>query len=570
MVNAVGNLSSYFTNLIDSIMTVERQPLDRLNQQRDSLNVQRGVYNDLKTKMDDLKSALGNLMSGSAFFALTPGRTTTIGNVSSTGARVVDASAGSSAAIGDYQISVTKIAKTQQRVSAVQTSSNKSLDFDAPWSFYLGGTGGPATASVQADPEGRVTTAQAISVGDSYHELDSDTYTVETRLNGSDLQFRLRDSDGNLVAVGPDQSADWQTVTPDENGNLAFDTLRGMKITFNDTGDISKSTTIGYAAMGRKIDVDQNDSLVNIAEKINSAMQPEKGAVIATVIGKQLLLTGQNTGTGHRMVYSSELAAHLGFAADLNNPSLDLQTEQDAQFKVNGLPEVGFFTSKKNSGITDVLSGVTLNLADDSEGKSATISIASNSEDAKTAIDSFITKFNDLQSYLQTETAVTKVDDQNYTRGPLADDSMFSSFRSDMFSIFMEPVTMPGLYKSLNDLGITIDDNLKVTISDSAKLDDAFKNHSSDFQAVIDAVMQKMDDRLSVYSGSSGYLPSAISNIDIQISDIGVDITDLTDRLNDRYNSLTDQYGAIQSQLLQMSYQQQMMSSIYGSISQSG
>ena len=37
-----GNLSTYFTTLIENVMAVERQPLERLTTQLDTLNVRSG------------------------------------------------------------------------------------------------------------------------------------------------------------------------------------------------------------------------------------------------------------------------------------------------------------------------------------------------------------------------------------------------------------------------------------------------------------------------------------------------------------------------------------------------
>lgn len=556
-------LSSYFTNLINSIMTVEAQPLQRLQTQKTTLNNQRSVYSSLQTKMAGLKDSLQYLMSSSPFFSLKLGRTTSVGNPSTTDATVLSASADSTATAGDYNIFVNQLATAQSRVSSQQSSTNQSLGFTDDWSFYLGGLG-TASAAIQGIPTGMVSGATNVEVNASYHELDSGTYTVETRYSGADLQFRLKDSDGGTyVAVGADSSSDWQTVTPGSD----YDTLRGLKISFATSGDAAATTTVSYTARGSLISVSKDDSLVAIANKINSASQPENSAVNATVVGKQMVLTSSKTGTGHRMVYSSELATKLGFGSDLDNRALDLKSDQNAQFTVNGLPSTDYFVSKTNSGIDDVINGVTLNLANDARQKSATLTVAGSTDEAVETIKTFLSKFNDLQSYLQTQTAVTKNNDNTYTRGPLANDSMFSSFRIDMFSLFLEPVSTTGKYSSLSSLGLTVDSNLQVSISDEDKLKDALQNNMSDVQTMFNGVMKSFDDRLSVYTGSSGYLPGAISSIDSEVTDIGVDITDLTNRLNARYSSLQVQYGNLQSQLLLMSYQQQMFSSIMSTTS---
>ena len=67
-----------------------------------------------------------------------------------------------------------------------------------------------------------------------------------------------------------------------------------------------------------------------------------------------------------------------------------------------------------NSGITDLIPGVTLNLASDAEGKSAVLSVGTDATGASNTIKSFISQFNTLQTYLTNKMAVKKVSDTQY------------------------------------------------------------------------------------------------------------------------------------------------------------
>ena len=59
-------------------MTVERQPLTRLQQQLDQINVKKAVYTDVDTKLSSLQSLVRSLKSTSSSYAITSGRTSTI------------------------------------------------------------------------------------------------------------------------------------------------------------------------------------------------------------------------------------------------------------------------------------------------------------------------------------------------------------------------------------------------------------------------------------------------------------------------------------------------------------
>jgi flagellar capping protein FliD len=107
-----------------------------------------------------------------------------------------------------------------------------------------------------------------------------------------------------------------------------------------------------------------------------------------------------------------------------------LQEAANAVFKVNGLT----VTRSQNSGLTDVITGVTLNLAADAEaGKKATLTVNTDWSAARSAVDSFITKFNEVQTFIALKSSVESTTISGvttYTRGTLADDNAFGDLRA--------------------------------------------------------------------------------------------------------------------------------------------
>lgn len=541
-------LDSYFTTLISNLMSIERQPLERMTTQRDSFNVKRGAYSDLNTKLENLQDAVKALRSSTATTALTAGRSTNI-NPADSNTSVLTATASKSAIVGQYDLSVTNLAKAQRRASAAQTSVDQALGKTG--TFWLGGTG---TANVSLTGNATVTGAATSALASGQKELGTGTYSVETRDNDGVLEFRLKDGDGKALSIsnGDDSTTtSWQKVTAGE-----YDTGRGVKLTFSGAGTPG-STTFDYTAAGVGVAIEAGDSLLNIATKINAADQPVGRDVAASVVGKQLILTAAHTGTAHKMIYSDGVG--LGFT------TTDLQAAEDATFSVNDID----FTRSSNTGLTDVINGVTLNFTADAEGNSATLEVKSDMSTARTAVETFVKQFNDIQTYLQAKTAVSAVNDGQtltYTRGTLADDYTFSSLRSELFSTFMTSSTNSGAYKNLRNIGLSINDNLQATISDPDKLDDALENNLDDVVSLLDGMMTKFDTQLERFTGSStGYLNQAMESIDRQISDLNDDISNTETRLEEKQSSLIDQYGALQTQLLTLSYMQQSWSSIYNS-----
>lgn len=529
-------------------MEIERQPLTRLETKKETLSTQKMVYTDLNIMLEDLQDSVQALLSTDPFYSLSNGRATTI-TPDDSEATVLTATAGTSASTGSYDIAVTQLAQAQRQASAAQSSNDLALGLSG--SFWLGGTG---TASASVTPNAAVTGVSTTAVAEDEVELATNTYTLEMREQDGVNQFRLVDIDGNAVAILDQEAGDGSTTTSWQDASSGVvDTGRGLQLTLG-TGMVT-STEIDYTAAGLSVAVETTDSLINIATKINEAGQPEGREVEATVVGNQLVLTAENTGTNHTMIYSDGVG--LGFSGT------DLQTARDASFSVNDIA----FTRSSNTGISDVIQHVSFSLAADAEGKTATLDVVSDTSGAEDAVNSFIEQFNKTISYIEAKSAITKstVDETvTYTRGALANDTIFSDLRSDLLTMFFGEIEDAGEYTSLRNIGLSINDNLRASISDSAALKEALTDNLGDVSSLLDGVMVEFNNTLSRFTGStSGYMDTALDMLESQYGDVSSDIKAMNERLEDREEALTLEYAELQAQLINMQYAQQMWSSIY-------
>jgi flagellar capping protein FliD len=190
-------------------------------------------------------------------------------------------------------------------------------------------------------------------------------------------------------------------------------------------------------------------------------------------------------------------------------------------------------------------------------------------EGPKSALDSFLTKFNEVLTFLDENTSVTKIADNQYTRGGLSDETIFSDLRSQLFTSFLTQYTNSGNYESLNEIGLSFDENLIASVSDTTKLEDALNNNLDSVKSLLDMVMGAVDSQLGRFTGTSGYIRSAIQGFDSQIFQIGIDTKDMNVRLDTKQASLVNQYAEMQSQLLSLQSMQQTWSALYGGMSSS-
>jgi len=241
------------------------------------------------------------------------------------------------------------------------------------------------------------------------------------------------------------------------------------------------------------------------------------------------------------MIYTDE--AGLGFNSLL-------QEAQNAQFTVNGMS----VSRASNNNLTDVLDGVTLSLAGDAEGKSARLSISANADKAVGLMNTLASKFNATITHLKDKMASTSKTENGkttYTRGTLSGETIFSSFRTDMLYRMSRSYINSGSYKRMEEIGISFDKDMKLTI-DTGKFSEALKNNSSDVTALLDTGMGEMNTLLSRYTGSSGLLTRTLNSIETQGKEYDQRISKYNTFLEMRKQSLYNQYMEYQAQLVDL------------------
>lgn len=448
------------------------------------------------------------------------------------------------------------------------------------------------------------------AVREGQSELDAGTYHVEVRENGADdWEFRLVDDTGTAVSVyNAEQNdgtftTDWQDID-DVLANFTggeFETGRGLSIDFGEgtytagtrgagaanVHYVARQTQLGtkgagaanvtYNAQGASITVTSDDSLTDIASAIRAATYAENAGVAATVVDRRLVVSADSTGADYAIrvsetsgtVVSSGIGLITGTDTFKNTGAESgYQAPTDASFSINGVA----MTRSANSGLTNVISGVTLDLASDAEGESATLTISTDISGVVSQIDSFLSAFNSLQSYIAENTGVTvsgSGEEVTYTRNTLSGETVLSRLRSSLFSEFGQNMTdVPaGAPTTLRELGITLDDSLNASISDQSALEAALADDFEGVETFFDAIMTEFEDALSPFTATNGIVDSRIDASNNRIENIDDRIEVLEDRLTRRKARLEQQYGYLQVELAQMGYLQQQLGSFWGALS---
>jgi len=571
---SISNVNTYFTSLITQLMTVERQPLQTLQSRRSELQAKGAVFSDLGAKLSSLRAVVDKFAS-TALTSVFDKRAVTISD-QPTGKTVLTATASSTATAGVYNIADIVLAKEHRVRSDQQTYADQALNFSG--TFVIGGAASRSqtTTSTIANT---VTAFDVASIASGQKELGKGAYYVETRNDAtSGWQFRMVDADGKAVSVKSgsttDYTSNWQSIP---TGGGSYNTGRGLTITFGaDSGQYTAASKgagaaqLSYTAQGASITVAATHTLNDIASAINGATFASGDTVTASVVDKQLVLAANETGATHSITASDTsgtVLQTLGVLTGAGAFKNVMQTASNATFSVNGLS----VTRSKHTGLDDVITGVTLNFASDAASQTAKITVARDNAAVRSEAGDWLNKVNSLNTYLADKTGVTgdgsTTATAKYTRGVLADDYSYTTLRSDLIDDLTNRYSgLPaGSATTLAQIGITLDENLQMTISDTSKFDTALTNDSAGVKALLAKVADRMTLTLNgMTDATSGTLTSSKKAITDEISNINDQITFMEERLTDRESALRDQYAVLQSQVIGNIYLQQQLSSFGG------
>lgn len=307
------------------------------------------------------------------------------------------------------------------------------------------------------------------------------------------------------------------------------------------------------------ITVDDTMSVEDIVAAINAS----EAGITAITDGNQVVLENQLTGAVNRMeVGETPLAAALG----LSDPQ-DEFVPADAEFFINGLR---FLSADDVLDESDHhIAGLIFKAPAVTMAQSETFRISSDTSELRKLIDSFVGSYNNLASFVATETAVTTVAGKS-TAGPLASNREIQNWMKELRSaIFGAPAS--GEIRNISSLGFdtsSTDDMIKV---DSEKIDSALAKHSSDVArffnrdtvGLASAVSAKLESFIGE-DGSAGLLKAKISSYAAANQRLDDQIAALDRYLEQRRARLEASFIAMEAAQSKMSQIQTMLTNSFG------
>ncbi|MCS7228947.1 MAG: flagellar filament capping protein FliD [Candidatus Kryptonium sp.] len=303
---------------------------------------------------------------------------------------------------------------------------------------------------------------------------------------------------------------------------------------------------------------DTNKVILNkIASAINSADFDVKASVISdTASTSRLVIKSKHTGSQYAISLADiqgNLLANIGLdsnvisgritAGDTTGGYLynDINS-LDAKLIVDGINII-----RGSNKINDVIPGVTIELkkSQNPNDNPVTVAIKTGTARIKETIDSFVQIYNDLIKFINDKTKTTS----DGTRSILSGDYVLLKLKADLRLIVSSPVSS-GTLKFLSDIGIKINPDGTLKISDNSKLDKLISTNVSQVEELFnssDGIAIKLKEFINPFVQIGGVIEQRINFGKEQIKRFDERIKSLNKIIEQRAEDLRKQFAQLQS-----------------------
>jgi flagellar hook-associated protein 2 len=490
--------------IISKLVSIQKQPIARLQQQQQKYLKQADVIAALKGQISNVAQSANSLLTADAFSAVIPS------NSDSSVASLVMSGVGQA---GNYTLSVSKLAQAQKISSGAQSSVSSALGQTGQFTINgklvsVDSTDSLSSVARKINDVSPGATASIINGGTGNAYL-----TITSSNSGISGKPQLSDLTGSFLSTIGVLGATENIRLPITNGAAGINFSSSSDIVGSSLG-VTGLTAQTIKVNGVNVSINlQSDSLQAVADKINSASTGATASVVSVTEGVstkyRLEITGASSPT---FVDAGNTLATLGIVQ--KTASNELVAAQDASYKVDGVS----LTSSTNT-IEGVIPGgkITLLKADATTPPTTTLSIKSDTDAVANRIKSFTDSYNSAVKFI---TDNSQFDGDTYETGPLFGDPVARQFLSTMNSLLMSNIPgLTGNYKNLTDIGIRIDGTGSLSV-DSSKLNTAIQTDSEGVRKLFQNFGSSSSSSVVYISGTSSTQPSSPSSYGVNITQV--------------------------------------------------
>ncbi len=546
-------------SVVDQLIQIERVPQTKLRTEKTTNTNKLSALSTLRTKLTAFQDAAKALSSNSLFGQ----RSVSFADEDTTW----KATASSGAVSGQYAFNVTQFATASVRQGGSGLASGLHSSNDVSDVLLS-----------------ELRTATAVKAGT--FTVNGSSVAVESTDTLGDVFDKISAATGGAVTATYSSATDQVTLSSSEpitlgGGGDTSNFLFALKLYNNNGSTITSASQLGSLGMrddvasaglasavtavdaegkgtftinGVEIAYNVNDdSLQTIMARVNAS---GAGATMTYDAGNDRF-TLTNKGTGDLGLTVSEGAGGLLAALKLTSGAA-VTRGVNAEFSVNGGGTIVASSNVLDSSVHGI-SGLTVTAAGTG---SQTVTIASDTGAIRTGMDKFISAFNDVQNYIDSQTKVTVGADGKVTAGLMAGNREFTDIARQLRSqVFSAVGGASADLSRLESIGIDFEGSSStLSVRDSAKLTDALNNSLAKVSALfttsttgisgrLDAYLSKLTITGGLVDSQENSLERQNTSLDKQIADIERRITAERERLEASFIAMEEAQSKMSSQL---------------------
>jgi flagellar hook-associated protein 2 len=318
------------------------------------------------------------------------------------------------------------------------------------------------------------------------------------------------------------------------------------------------SITLQVGSNAKQIAIGGDTNTLNkLASKINSLSMGINASVMTDSSGARLALVSSATGKANDITVTATQDSALAF-----HKSIDAA---DAVATIDGIP----VTSASNE-LTNVLTGLTLQLNSQQPDTAVTITIAEDTGRVAQAVSSFVNSYNALTAAIN---AQFSYDQSSGTAGTLSGDSAVRMLQERLMQAVGATKVSTSNTPTLRSLGITMKDDGSLSV-DSAALNSALQSQFADVQIFFQDTKLGFATKLGALMNSltdsvKGPFVVDLKSISDQQKTLTNTISDFEDRLIFQRQQLVEQMSQVNALLQELPNTQNQLDAMLGSLSTS-
>lgn len=513
--------------LVDQLSDIERVPQRRLLTEQDRLFERRNAYSSIETQLSTFQNKVDALADPDLFESR---------SATSSDEDIATISAETGAPRGVYDINVLNLATSSVWTGAGGVANKLNLTDDvsslqlSDAAFYR-----PATSGIFSVNGERVEIATTDTLQGVFDKIFTATGgDVTASYNSTTDEIELASSNEIVLGSANDTSNFLQLARLNNNGTglVSSSSNVGSVVLNKSSGESNLATTLSDGGAGQgafvingvEIEFDaSSDAIQDVLNRINGS-QAGVSASFDAISGKFMMT---NKTTGDLGVTMEDITGNFLAATGLDSSTM--ARGNNLQYTINGGSVLQSFSNnidEESSG----LEGIDISVKSDGE---FTMKIDTDTEKIKSAINSFITDYNSVQSLIDSQTAVETDNEGNVDAAVLAGELEANQIASSLRSIANGQVSgLSTTLDFLNKLGVNSngDDNT-ISLTDSTLLDDALQNDLSGLKEFFaddtNGMASKFQSYFEATIGDDGSLITKQNNLGDQASAIDDQIDSL-------------------------------------------